>query len=87
MHSVDKAALYEDTGSERSAQHSLWGSVTVSREAFELLRLKDRAMDNTKEGITIADCRQVHADERAVGGMELGQLPLQRPMPLARALL
>lgn len=59
MHSIDKAALYEDAGgSERSAQHSLWGSVTVSREAFELLRLKDRAMDNTKEGITIADCRQ-----------------------------
>ena len=25
-------------------------------QAFELLRLKDRAMDNTKEGITIADC-------------------------------
>jgi PAS domain-containing protein len=30
--------------------------VTVSAEVFELLRLKDRAMDNTKEGITIADC-------------------------------
>ena len=30
----------------------------MSREAFELLRLKDRAMDNVKEGITIADCRQ-----------------------------
>lgn len=31
-------------------------TVTVSREAFELLQLKDRAMDSIKEGITIADC-------------------------------
>lgn len=66
MHSIDKAALYEDSRYDRSAQHSLGSlgslgsAVTVSREAFELLRLKDRAMDNTKEGITIADCRQVH---------------------------
>ena len=59
MHSIDKAALYEDGASERSMHHSLGSSVTVSRGAFELLRLKDRAMDNTKEGITIADCRQV----------------------------
>ena len=58
LHSVDKAALYEETGSDRSVHRSPWGSVTVSREAFELLRLKDRAMDNVKEGITIADCRQ-----------------------------
>lgn len=62
MHSIDKAALYEDGRYDGSAHHSLGSlgsSVTVSREAFELLRLKDRAMDNTKEGITIADCRQV----------------------------
>ena len=61
MHSIDKAALYEDSRYDRSVPHSLGslgGAVTVSREAFELLRLKDRAMDNTKEGITIADCRQ-----------------------------
>ena len=58
LHSVDKAALYEETGSDKSIHTSPWGSVTVSREAFELLRLKDRAMDNVKEGITIADCRQ-----------------------------
>ena len=63
MHSADKAASYEDAGSERSAKHSLWGSASVSRDPLELLRLKDRAMDNTKEGITIADCRQVHAGE------------------------
>ena len=31
-------------------------TVTVSREALELLQLKDRAMDSIKEGITIADC-------------------------------
>lgn len=30
--------------------------VTISREAYELLHLKDRAMDSIKEGITIADC-------------------------------
>ena len=28
--------------------------VTISREAYELLHLKDRAMDSIKEGITIA---------------------------------
>ena len=66
LHSIDKAALYEDGRYDRSAHHSLGSlgslgsAVTVTREAFELLRLKDRAMDNTKEGITIADCRQAH---------------------------
>lgn len=30
--------------------------MTVSRDAFELLQLKERAMDSIKEGITIADC-------------------------------
>ena len=30
--------------------------VRVSKAAYELLQLKDRAMDSTKEGITIADC-------------------------------
>lgn len=33
-------------------------TVTISRTAFELLQLKDRAMDSIKEGITIADCSQ-----------------------------
>ncbi|BDA47022.1 probable sensor histidine kinase GacS [Coccomyxa sp. Obi] len=59
-HSVDKAALYSD-GWEHGHEPQLdspGSSVTISREAFELLRLKDRAMDNTKEGITIADCSQ-----------------------------
>lgn len=31
-------------------------TVTISRTAYELLQLKDRAMDSIKEGITIADC-------------------------------
>jgi PAS domain-containing protein len=31
-------------------------SVTVSRAAYELLKLKTRAMDTVKEGITIASC-------------------------------
>eukprot|EP00891_Asterochloris_glomerata_P008558 jgi/Astpho2/8558/Aster-05592 len=31
-------------------------TVTLSRQAYELLQLKDRAMDSVKEGITIADC-------------------------------
>ena len=31
-------------------------TVTISRAAYELLLLKDRAMDSIKEGITIADC-------------------------------
>lgn len=30
--------------------------INVSREDYELLQLKDRAMDSIKEGITIADC-------------------------------
>lgn len=72
LHSIDKAALYDEEGADRSTHHGLWGSVTVSREAFELLRLKDRAMDNTKEGITIADCRQA----RPV---------LRNPLPVARS--
>jgi PAS domain-containing protein len=55
-HSVDKAALYLDDPEPGPGHWALGGSVTISREAFELLRLKDRAMDNTKEGITIADC-------------------------------
>ena len=33
-------------------------TVTISRTAYELLQLKDRAMDSIKEGITIADCSQ-----------------------------
>ncbi|KAK9840570.1 hypothetical protein WJX81_001725 [Elliptochloris bilobata] len=32
------------------------GTVTISRSDFDLLRLKDHAFDNVKEGITIADC-------------------------------
>ncbi len=58
---MDKAALYSDGwehGQEPQQQEAPGSSVTISREAFELLRLKDRAMDNTKEGITIADCSQ-----------------------------
>ena len=31
-------------------------TVTISKTAYELLQLKDRAMDSIKEGITIADC-------------------------------
>ncbi len=31
-------------------------SVTISKQAFELLVLKDRAINAVKEGITIADC-------------------------------
>ena len=54
-HSMDEAARYLDAA--RLPQHAPRGqSVVVSAEVFELLRLKDRAMDNTKEGITIADC-------------------------------
>ena len=54
IQSIDKAALYLSTAGlpERASAPR----VTMAREAFELLRLKDRAMDNTKEGITIADC-------------------------------
>jgi len=81
MHSIDKAALYEDGASERSMHHSLGSSVTVSREAFELLRLKDRALDNTKEGITIADCRQVF-----ILPMIVSLLPGQRYQCMATAL-
>ena len=52
---MDKAALYFDPA--HLPEHApRGGSVTVSAEVFELLQLKDRAMDNTKEGITIADC-------------------------------
>ena len=31
-------------------------TVTISKQAFELLVLKDRAINAVKEGITIADC-------------------------------
>jgi PAS domain-containing protein len=60
---VDKSALYTDEweqGHPQTAQQQdpAIDKVTISREAIELLRLKDRAMDNTKEGITIADCSQ-----------------------------
>ena len=60
---MDKTALYTDEweqAQQRSMQQqsSAGDRVTISREAIELLRLKDRAMDNTKEGITIADCSQ-----------------------------
>jgi PAS domain-containing protein len=33
-------------------------SVVLSRAEYELLLLKESAMDAVKEGITIADCRQ-----------------------------
>ena len=48
MHRRNHAAIEaEDVGN---------GRVMISRAAFELLQLKDRAMDSIKEGITIADC-------------------------------
>ena len=59
--SLDKAALFLNGNPEEAAlpAHAPLGrSVKVSADVFELLRLKDRAMDNTKEGITIADCSQ-----------------------------
>ena len=45
--SIDKAALYLSTAG--LPEHATSPRVTMAREAFELLRLKDRAMDNTKE--------------------------------------
>ncbi len=55
---MDKTALYTDEWDQHLAQQQSTDKVTISREAIDLLRLKDRAMDNTKEGITIADCSQ-----------------------------
>lgn len=40
MHSIDKAALYLDELDQATQQNNPRSSVTISREAFELLRLK-----------------------------------------------